>query len=41
MEKYGFTAIRSEWWHYDLKNYQEYPVLDLSFEEIDRINKNR
>lgn len=37
MEAYGFTAIKSEWWHYDLKNYQKYPILDLSFEEIDKI----
>jgi D-alanyl-D-alanine dipeptidase len=38
MEKYGFSAIKSEWWHYDLKNYQEYPILNLSFEEIDEFN---
>ena len=23
MEEYGFSAIKSEWWHYDLKNYQK------------------
>jgi len=34
MEKYGFSAIKSEWWHYDLKNYQKYPILDISFDEI-------
>jgi D-alanyl-D-alanine dipeptidase len=38
MEKYGFSAIKSEWWHYDLKNYKQYPILDLSFEEIDKIS---
>ena len=36
MEKYGFTPISSEWWHYDLKGWKDYPVEDLSFEEIDR-----
>jgi zinc D-Ala-D-Ala dipeptidase len=37
MEKYGFSAIKSEWWHYDLKNYKEYPILNLSFEQIDEL----
>ena len=39
MEKYRFVSLNSEWWHYDLKNYAEYPVVDYSFEEIDKINK--
>ena len=34
MEKYAFSAIKSEWWHYDLKNYKKYPILDISFEDI-------
>lgn len=34
MEKYGFVNLESEWWHYDLKNYAEFPVVDLSFDEI-------
>jgi zinc D-Ala-D-Ala dipeptidase len=38
MEKYGFVHLNSEWWHYDLKNYSEYPVVDYSFEEIDNLN---
>jgi D-alanyl-D-alanine dipeptidase len=38
MEKYGFVPIKSEWWHYDLKNYIDYPVVDYSFEEIDGLN---
>ena len=38
MIKYGFTTIRTEWWHFDLKNYQKYPILDKSFEEIDLEN---
>jgi D-alanyl-D-alanine dipeptidase len=38
MVKYGFLPLNSEWWHYDLKNYQQYPILDKSFEEIDLEN---
>jgi len=37
MEKYGFSAIDSEWWHYDLIGWEKYPVTDLSFEEIERM----
>ena len=39
MEKYGFVSLNSEWWHYDLKNYNDYRVVDYSFEEIDNFNK--
>ena len=35
MEKYGFKPIKTEWWHYDISNYQDYPIMDISFEEID------
>ena len=38
MTKYGFTPIRTEWWHFDLKNYEKYPILDKTFEEIDLEN---
>ncbi|TNE70284.1 D-alanyl-D-alanine dipeptidase [bacterium] len=34
MMKYGFEPLESEWWHYDYKNWQEYPVLDIDFMEI-------
>lgn len=37
MEKYGFTAYQNEWWHYDLADYQSYPILDVSFAEIDEL----
>ncbi len=34
MEKYGFSALETEWWHFYLVNPQEYPLLDLGFEEF-------
>lgn len=37
MEKHGFTHLPTEWWHYDLKGWEEetlYPPLDVSFEEL-------
>lgn len=34
MEKYGFKSITSEWWHYDLIGWQQFPVMDKSFAEL-------
>lgn len=34
MEKYGFRAFATEWWHYSLPNPEKYEVLDLSFEDL-------
>lgn len=38
MRKHGFETITSEWWHYDLKGWSAYPLLDLSFEELDPVH---
>ena len=29
MEKYGFAAVRTEWWHYNLKTAYRDPVSDF------------
>lgn len=34
MEEVGFKVLDNEWWHFDYKDWQEYPVLNLTFEEI-------
>lgn len=34
MEKHGFEALSNEWWHYDYQGWQNYPVMDKSFEEL-------
>jgi D-alanyl-D-alanine dipeptidase len=31
----GFTPYRYEWWHYDHPAWENYPVLDLAFSEIE------
>jgi len=41
MEKYGFKSITSEWWHYDLKNWSKYPIMDFSFEQLDSLLQQR
>lgn len=34
MEAEGLLGISNEWWHFDFSGWQEYPILDLPFEEI-------
>jgi zinc D-Ala-D-Ala dipeptidase len=34
MEKQGFTVYKSEWWHFDYKDWQKYPVLNVEFAQI-------
>ncbi len=34
MEKQGFTVFSIEWWHFDYKDWREYPILDIDFSEI-------
>ena len=30
MTKHGFVGYPTEWWHFDLKGWEKYPVLDIS-----------
>src|SRR5712692_3775436 len=30
----GFSVYEPEWWHYDYKEWKEYPILDLGFSEM-------
>lgn len=34
MEAEGFAVLPEEWWHFDYRDWREYPILDLTFEEI-------
>jgi D-alanyl-D-alanine dipeptidase len=34
MESEGFTVNEEEWWHFDYKDWKQYPILNLSFEKI-------
>ncbi len=40
MESVGFTVFQYEWWHFDYKDWQVYPVLNQTFEQLDRENKS-
>lgn len=34
MEQEGFTVYPNEWWHFDYKDYQKYPIMNVKFEEV-------
>jgi D-alanyl-D-alanine dipeptidase len=34
MEKQGFQVYPYEWWHFDYKDWKEYPVMNIRFEEL-------
>jgi D-alanyl-D-alanine dipeptidase len=34
MEKYGFKALETEWWHYYLPESGRFEVLDISFQQL-------
>lgn len=36
MEKHGFRALDTEWWHYSWPNDRNYDVLDLSFKDLQK-----
>jgi D-alanyl-D-alanine dipeptidase len=36
MEAEGFQVYEPEWWHFDYKDWKEYPILNISFDEIGR-----
>ena len=41
MEKYGFKALDTEWWHYYLPNSALYELLDIDFKILKKINKKK
>jgi D-alanyl-D-alanine dipeptidase len=38
MEKYGFNALETEWWHFSWPNDRNYTVLNFSFRQLKRMN---
>ena len=39
MEGEGFAVYEPEWWHYDYKDWQKYPILNIGFSEIRKTAK--
>ena len=36
MEKQGFQVNPQEWWHFDYKDWKQYPILNAKFEDLGR-----
>ncbi|MCC3859809.1 M15 family metallopeptidase [Pseudemcibacter aquimaris] len=36
MENVGFTVLSNEWWHFDYKDWQKYPILNKTFDELSK-----
>jgi CubicO group peptidase (beta-lactamase class C family)/D-alanyl-D-alanine dipeptidase len=34
MEEQGFTVYETEWWHFDYSDWQSYPILNQTFEQL-------
>jgi hypothetical protein len=34
MEKQDFQVNPKEWWHFDYKDWKQYPILNMKFEEL-------
>ena len=34
MEAHGFTVNDIEWWHYDYRDWEQYPILNVPFEDL-------
>ncbi len=37
MEHFGFSHYPTEWWHFDYRGWEDFPLMDLSFDELDAI----
>ncbi|MFO7575739.1 MAG: M15 family metallopeptidase [Bacteroidales bacterium] len=36
MMHFGFTPYPSEWWHFDFTGWQNYPLMNISFEDLEK-----
>jgi D-alanyl-D-alanine dipeptidase len=34
MEKHGFKVLDNEWWHFDYKNWKEFDLMDIPFNQL-------
>ena len=41
MESEGFAVYEPEWWHYDYKDWRQYPILNLDFDEMGKASKGK
>jgi D-alanyl-D-alanine dipeptidase len=34
LEAHGFSVYPNEWWHFDYRDWKEYPLLNIGFETL-------
>jgi zinc D-Ala-D-Ala dipeptidase len=34
MAKAGFRVLYNEWWHFDFRDWRDYALLDVDFEDV-------
>ncbi len=34
MRDNGFSSLSAEWWHFDLRNWRDFPILNVSFDDL-------
>jgi D-alanyl-D-alanine dipeptidase len=39
MKKYGFVPLSTEWWHFSWPHQENFEVLDLSFEQLEKLSR--
>ncbi len=37
MKKYGFTVYPSEWWHFDFNGWEQFEIMDFTFEQLENL----
>lgn len=40
MQAHGFKVYHSEWWHFDYQGWDNFDLMDLSFEQLEKVNNN-
>lgn len=38
MQQYGFSVFPDEWWHFDYTGWEKYPLMDISFEWLEKLH---
>ncbi|BCL39566.1 D-alanyl-D-alanine dipeptidase [Nostoc sp. MS1] len=38
MQKQGFSGLSTEWWHFDASDWQNFPVMDVPFNDIPKVS---
>jgi D-alanyl-D-alanine dipeptidase len=39
MSKYGFRKFPTEWWHFDFSGWENYFLMDITFEDLEKLTK--